>query len=229
MTGPHHDYRLLETLAAVDGQARHAALHLDRLAASSRALGFACDRTAIATRLAGQVAGELGLRRVRILLSRTGSAEIQVLTQEPPPGLLRAALAREPLDSTHPLLGHKTTERGHLSRLAVPGAEETVLFNERGELTEFTYGSLALAIAGCILTPALSCGLLPGIERRRALASGRIREAVLRVDDLFRAEQVWHLNSLRGWTECRLGPGGGAAAASRPGFLAPRPGGGNRH
>jgi para-aminobenzoate synthetase/4-amino-4-deoxychorismate lyase len=78
---------------------------------------------------------------------------------------------------------------------------DTLLWNERGELTEFTRGNLALRMAGRWLTPALKCGLLPGVERARLLRVGEIVEATLTRDDVARAEGVAFFNSLRGWLE----------------------------
>ena len=55
-------------------------------------------------------------------------------------------------------------------------------------------------IDGEALTPAESSGLLPGTLRAELLANRRIREAVVTLDDLERADRIWTINSLRGWT-----------------------------
>jgi para-aminobenzoate synthetase/4-amino-4-deoxychorismate lyase len=100
----------------------------------------------------------------------------------------------------------KTTQRAHYEVFAPtePGIFDTLLWNERSELTEFTRGNVALRIGGEWLTPALSCGLLPGIARARLLREGRLREAVLTRADLGRAEALAFFNSLRGWLEAEL-------------------------
>ena len=59
-------------------------------------------------------------------------------------------------------------------------------------------------IDGEWLTPALHCGLLPGIARARLLAKGRLREAVLSRSDLARAQGIAFVNSLRGWLDAKL-------------------------
>jgi len=110
-------------------------------------------------------------------------------------------LADRPLaGSTGEFVRFKTTQRAHYDAFT-PAADvfDTLLWNERGELTEFTRGNVALRIDGRWLTPASSCGLLPGIARARLLREGAISEAVLRRDDLVRAEEVVFFNSLRGW------------------------------
>ena len=57
--------------------------------------------------------------------------------------------------------------------------------------------------ASILLTPPLSCGLLPGTLRARLLAEGRAREAILRLEDLAQGEFLLG-NSVRGLVRARL-------------------------
>ena len=106
--------------------------------------------------------------------------------------------------SRHP--GHHTTHRAHYDRLrlAAPDADDVICHNARGELTECTFGNLALRIDGEWFTPSEAAGLLPGTYRAELLAQGRIRERPLLLADLGRAEEVAFLNALRGWCPARL-------------------------
>ena len=52
--------------------------------------------------------------------------------------------------------------------------------------------------AAPLLTPALACGLLPGLLRAELLAEGKATEAVLTLADLRAARRIWLGNSLRG-------------------------------
>ena len=54
------------------------------------------------------------------------------------------------------------------------GVFDTLLWNAEGEITECTRGNIALRLDEGWVTPALACGLLPGIGRRLALAEGRL-------------------------------------------------------
>jgi para-aminobenzoate synthetase/4-amino-4-deoxychorismate lyase len=76
--------------------------------------------------------------------------------------------------------------------------------NERDEITEGSYNTVVISAQGELLTPALECGLLPGVLREELLEVGVIREAVLTVDDLQAADTIWLVNSVRGWRECTL-------------------------
>ena len=97
---------------------------------------------------------------------------------------VRLALDDDPVDAASPWLQHKTTRRDvYLTRaLRHPEADDVVLVNERGELTETTTANLALRIGGRWWTPPTTSGCLPGVERGRLLELGRLQERVLSVD-----------------------------------------------
>ncbi len=110
------------------------------------------------------------------------------------------------MDSADPLLFHKTTDRAvYTSRAAAhPGCDEIVLTNERGEVTEACTGNLVARIDGSLWTPPLDSGLLPGVLRAELLRAGKIRERTLRPEDLQDADEVWIVNSVRGWRRALL-------------------------
>jgi aminodeoxychorismate lyase len=84
-------------------------------------------------------------------------------------GVLTAALAPWKIDPVSPLCRVK-----HLSALdkvlskqfaKQRGADDALFVNVDGHLAEATASNLFLVVGGTILTPALHCGLLPGIAR----------------------------------------------------------------
>jgi 4-amino-4-deoxychorismate lyase/para-aminobenzoate synthetase/4-amino-4-deoxychorismate lyase len=54
-----------------------------------------------------------------------------------------------------------------------------------------------------LLTPPLSCGLLPGTLRAALIAQGRARESILQLEDISRSE-FFLGNSVRGLVRARL-------------------------
>ena len=179
--------------------------HLARLYGSANALGFACDPTRIGETMTNAVGNVAAAQRVRLLLSPNGDVTVSAQPFEPlPPDkvwTLRLAGAR--LDSTDPLLRHKTSRRTSYmkarSEFPVPAADEVILLNERGEVCEGTITNIFVEAGdGMLLTPAVACGLLPGILRAELLDDGRAREAVLTADDLTDRRRVFVGNSLRG-------------------------------
>jgi para-aminobenzoate synthetase/4-amino-4-deoxychorismate lyase len=146
---------------------------------------------------------------VRLLADRAGVTRAQAFALAPTRVPVHVRLADRPLaGSDGEFVRFKTTQRAHYDAFAPTddAVFDTLLWNERGELTEFTRANVALRIGGRWLTPALKCGLLPGIARARLLREGAIEEATLTREDLVRADGVAFFNSLRGWLAAVLDP-----------------------
>lgn len=142
---------------------------------------------------------------IRMLLHRDGRVEWRILPVRKPrwEGLkLRIRISAHPVDSSDVFLYHKTTNRALLDdalrKARKEGFHEVLFLNEKGELTQGSISSLFLRRNGFWRTPALSCGLLPGIWRSHAMRELRAREARLTLRDLFCAEEVRLGNSVRG-------------------------------
>lgn len=210
LTDPPQEFKLLETLRWERGEGYYLLdRHLERLAASASHLGFACGIEAVRAALAAY-AHDLAepLHRVRVTLGEDGCIEMS----DSPLRLeeaLCAAFAGKRVDSGNPLLYHKTTlrdfydrERERLSQEL--GCQEVLFLNERGEVTEGSFTNVFIGERGKMLTPALSCGLLPGVLREEMLRSGEAREAVLTKQDILNAKAVWLGNSVRGLLRAEL-------------------------
>ena len=200
---------LLETLLFEAGSGYFLlARHLDRLHHSARFFGFSCDIDRVANRLekeAGNLDG--GAYKVRLLLGRTGSLQVNHEKLEPQARKpLRVAIAAEPVDSREPLLFHKTTCRTtYESRLASrPDCDEVILQNERGEITECCIGNLVAVMEGAMWTPPQESGLLSGTFREELLVRGDIGVRLLTPRDLQRAEELYLINSVRRWVRLEL-------------------------
>lgn len=202
---PWPPFSLVETLRLEEGVPVRLDRHLQRLRGSAEHFGFPFPEAAIRATMEGiRRAHPTGVHRVRVELDEHGRIAIQAGPLDPmPPGTtLPVALAAAPVDARDPFLFHKTTRREryqHARAAAPPGAWDVLLLNDRGELTEFTRGTLVLELDGEHVTPPLDAGLLPGCLRGELLETGQIRERTLRAADLERADGVWFVNSLRGW------------------------------
>jgi len=201
-------FELLETLALRDGVLQHVDQHLDRMAGAAQHFGMRWDRHRAQQALQTLAATHpTDAFRVRLLLPASGHFQAQAfaLAQTPQPVTLQ--LARAPLDEAHSeFVRFKTTRRAHYDAFTPSDATvfDTVLFNAEGEVTECTRGNIAVLLDGRWVTPALTSGLLPGIGRAVHLQSGRLTEAVVRVEDLQRAQGLAFVNSLRGWLDAEL-------------------------
>jgi len=210
------DHQLVETLACLPGGGpRNLDRHLARLADSAAYFGFRFDRDALPALIADAVAGRADPARVRVVLDRSGDVAIEVGDMPAASsGPVRLVVEPEPVDAASPWLQHKTTRRDayRVRALRHREADDVVLVNQRGELTETTIANLAVRLDGRWWTPPTASGCLPGVERGRLLDLGRLRERVLHVDDLAAADGLAVLSSLRGWRAAEL-----IRPAERPG------------
>lgn len=200
-------FRLLETLAWEPGAGPILLdRHLARLTACAEHFGFDMDPGEVRRRL-DAIRAET-TQRVRVLVSADGAIEVQVAETSLPAAdpVWRIALDTLPVSSDDEFLRFKTTRRDRYDQALArrPDADDVLLWNERGELTETTIANLVLEIDGAAVTPAQSSGLLPGTLRAELLANRRIQEAIVTVDDLDRADSVWLINSVRGWIPARV-------------------------
>jgi branched-chain amino acid aminotransferase len=82
------------------------------------------------------------------------------------------------------------------------GGFEGVMRNYKGELAECTQSNLFIVKDGAALTPPIDAGLLPGITRAFLFEVGQeigvpVREAVLRDEDLFGADESFLTSTTR--------------------------------
>ena len=205
-------FEVLETLALVDGVYRHQAEHLARMAEAAQHFGYPWQPAAVHACLRSLAAQHgSGPWRVRLLLDRFGQPRAEAFALQPTATPVRLQLATRPLAEAHgEWVRFKTTRRAHYAAFApAPGSGifDTVLFNAEGEITESTFGNLAMQMDdGRWLTPPLACGLLPGVGRAVALREGRVQEGIVRVQDLHRVRRWAFINSLRGWLDAELVP-----------------------
>jgi para-aminobenzoate synthetase/4-amino-4-deoxychorismate lyase len=117
---------------------------------------------------------------------------------------VRVKLAASPVSRDDVFLYHKTTNRTVYDRARLADADDVLLWNEEGELTESTMANLVVELDGVLVTPPVECGLLAGTLRGELLDRGEIGERIVGVDDLRRATRLWLINSVQGWRPATL-------------------------
>lgn len=202
-------FEILETLALENGQLRHAAQHLARMAQAAQHFAYPWDGKAAQAALdaLAQQHPE-GLWRVRLLLHADGRLAAQAFACPPSPEQVLLQWASAPLAQAYgEFVRFKTTRRAHYEALAPQegsGVFDSLLYNAAGEITECTRGNIAALLDGRWVTPPLECGLLPGVGRALALQQGRLEEARIHLEDAPRVQAWAFLNSLRGWIPAQL-------------------------
>jgi branched-subunit amino acid aminotransferase/4-amino-4-deoxychorismate lyase len=188
----HRDLGLIETMlwTRQSGIAL-LPLHLARLSRSAAAFGFPLIIEDVNEAVLAAVSNASEDRlRLRLVVKSDGSRMLAV-TPEPvmAEGVIwRVTIAERRLDPADPLIRHKTTERRHYDEARAiamaGGAEEALFLNGEGEVCEGAITSIFVDRMGVLLTPALECGLLPGVLRESLIGSGKAQEARLVLADL---------------------------------------------
>lgn len=210
LTDPAPDYSLIESLRwSADEGYWLLDYHLRRLSDSSDYFDFPYDEPRVRSELERMARTLPNVpHKVRLVLARDGSlaSDAAPLTAQMTP--LRLRLAASPVDSGNRMLFHKTTERAvYDAALEARGdADDVLLWNERGEITETCVANVVVQLEGEQLTPPLDCGLLAGTYRQYLLDRGSVRERVIHIDDLRRAQAIYRVNSVRGGQACELVP-----------------------
>jgi len=140
-------------------------------------------------------------QRIRLLLDKNGNLSHEAKSFQPSGDHLpmKVCLAKEPVNSGNVFLFHKTTHRDiyDSARKNFPNCDDVLLYNENGELTEFTIGNIVVEIDGKLYTPPTSCGLLAGTFRAYLIETGQVEEKAIRIEELKNCSNFFLVNSVR--------------------------------
>lgn len=207
---PAADFSLIETLRWEPGQGfLRLDQHLRRLTRSADALGFRQPQQ-VGKLLDEAVAEASTPMRTRLTVTFRGKAEVTATPFQPiaEGTVWKLRIAKQILLSDDTLFRHKTSRRDPYeaarAEFSSDEADEVLLLNERGELCEGTITNLFVeAEDGQLLTPALNCGLLPGVLRAELIRERKARSDVLKPADL-KHRKIFVGNSLRGLIAAEL-------------------------
>jgi para-aminobenzoate synthetase/4-amino-4-deoxychorismate lyase len=220
-------FQIIETMRLDPGDAAPARLdrHMARMQASALTFGFAFDANRVREAVrAAAGPGADGPLRVRALLFFDGRVEVTATPIDPagPSGGLRVTWSASRIESGSVFQRHKTTVRAHYDRAFdaanAAGAYDVLFLNERGEVVEASRHNVFIERGGWLMTPPVASGALPGVARAALLAdpSRRVREAVLRVEDVMTADRVLLSNAVRGLVPVTPAPAPDDARARSP-------------
>jgi len=176
--------------------------HLDRLRDSAEYFNYHFDFDKLNRRLS-----DISLtkpNKVRLLLAQDGTITIThaPITLLPDPA--RVVFAKTAVSRENIWLYHKTTNRSVYDDARNPDYDETILWNEAGEVTEGTSSNIVAEIGGEFFTPPVKSGLLAGTFRRWLLENGRLQERILTKQQLRESDAIYLINSVRRWRRATL-------------------------
>jgi len=179
--------------------------HIARLGASAKAFGFAFDRHEIRNEMHAATFRLTAPYRIKLMLGESGAVAIEVTPiPESPSEPFAVKLVPLPVDAQDFRLRHKTSDRAfYAAARAKAGSFEVIFERPDGLLTEGSFTTLFVPKNGTLVTPPLSLGLLPGIQRAMLLESGEAVEGELTAADL--DGEFYLANDLRGLMKAYLG------------------------
>jgi len=183
---------LYETILVAGGRPRDLGAHLDRFAASARAL-YGLDAPADLGERAAAAAASAGHERARLRIDLVPGEDATVVVT--PLGALEPARLR-PVVVPGGLGPHKWRDRTLLeAHEADDPATLPLLLDADGYVLEASRPSIVVRAAdGRLYTPPDDGRILPGITARQSGATAR----ALTLEDLERAEAVYVASALRG-------------------------------
>jgi para-aminobenzoate synthetase / 4-amino-4-deoxychorismate lyase len=147
-------------------------------------------------------------QRVRLLLDQSGKLnfEIEPFDMAQNNQTLNVCLAKEPVNTSNVFLFHKTTRREvyESARKGCEKYDDVLLYNETGELTEFTIGNLVVELNDQLLTPPISGGVLAGTFRAYLVETGQVLERTITNDQLNKCTKIFRVNSIRKWQRVHI-------------------------
>ena len=233
LTTPAPEFKLIETMLWHPESGYWLLdLHLDRLSESACYFFFPLEVAKVKAalhELAEEFAGATPVKsqRVRLTLSKAGEFDIThaelheksrpefepavIMRQKTDKDLPKVIFSSRNTDSNSVYLFHKTTLRklydNERARVVdKKGYYEVLFVNEKGEVTEGSYTNIFLQKDGRLITPPVSCGLLPGVLRQYLLQQypELVVEETFTRRDIERAEAVFVANSVRGLVRVTL-------------------------
>lgn len=202
-------FSLLETILWTAGEGFFLReKHVTRMMDSAAYFGIPISKERFEEYLERISRGFIEPQRVRLLLDQSGELTHQSRHWQPVEGhqVLNVCLASQPIDRDNVFLFHKTTQREiyEVARRGLETFDDVLLYNQLGELTEFTMGNLILEVNDQLLTPPISCGVLAGTYRAHLLETGQTLERTITIDHIKNCTKIFRVNSIRHWQRAEI-------------------------
>ncbi|MES2822399.1 MAG: aminodeoxychorismate synthase component I [Pseudomonadota bacterium] len=175
-------------------------LHMERLSRSAKALGYHFSE-----KYFENVISELNLQqyknpmRVRVELWQDGELRCEVVPLNSMVGNVVGFAQSEHRNGSAST--HKMTRRAlyHSALNAHPEFQDLILCSPDGNITESCFANVVVKIGGEFCTPPLRSGLIAGVFRKLLRDAGLLREREISRQELTAANEVYLINSVRGW------------------------------
>ncbi|HEX5888240.1 MAG TPA: chorismate-binding protein, partial [Pyrinomonadaceae bacterium] len=187
------EFELFESMLVEDGEIFLLERHVDRLRSSAAFFGFQFDEQKLRT-LVAHIPSQRA--KLKLILRKDGHLRVETLPITHHPEPRRVSLSPTNVNSSDRFLFHKTTHRKY--------SDGVIFYNERNEVTESGTANVVVRLNDELFTPPVNCGLLAGTFRQHLLEEGLVKERVITVEELRKANQIYLINSVRKWMRAEL-------------------------
>lgn len=179
----------IETLRLEEGKVQLQALHQARMERTARAFGFTCPVLPPLEQLCPEP-----LRKGRVKCRFVYRESIRELSFTPYTPRVIHTFAPMALPAGYKY-SYKSLERAVLNRLkAECPADEVLLVDSEGRITDCSFANLALRREGRWYTP--DTPLLEGVQRQHLILEGLLTPCTIRVADLGEYDQILPINAM---------------------------------
>jgi para-aminobenzoate synthetase/4-amino-4-deoxychorismate lyase len=198
------EFHLIETMRASTGSIPLLDGHLQRISSSAQYFQIPFDEHAIRAEIEKNLADHIDPElRVRLTLEQDGQWKLAVSAFTEVPWSGRVLLSTDKTTSYDVFLHHKTSNRqiyeAALKDAVKDGFDEVLFTNQDGFVTEGAITNIFLLLDGTLITPDVSCGVLPGVQRNHILSTvPNSQSCKVSLADLLAADRIWVCNALRG-------------------------------
>lgn len=199
------EFYLFETMKFENGRIKDFEKHCDRLEKSAEYFLFSFDKKKFLKETQRQIDAikSSSPKRVKIILDKRGNLEFVIKECIPVTGKTNVIISKKRVSSKNVYQYFKTSNRKlydeEYAKYSNKGFFDVLFFNEKGELAEGAITNIFIRKGNDWLTPPINAGILPGIERSNFLERNpQIKEQIIRLEDLYEADEIVLTNSLRG-------------------------------
>ena len=189
-------------------------LHLKRLKQSAEFFGFPCSLKKIKAMLHKKTNNLPGNQeyKLRLLLNNADNVHITIsaITKIRPKASSRQIIiCPHRINKHNPFLYHKTTCRSlynrQLNKYKKFGFYDILFLNRNKQVCEGAISNVFIKKSGIYYTPPINCGMLPGVFREYFIKQNKkVREKILYIEDLKKADVIYCANSVKGMVRVRL-------------------------
>jgi para-aminobenzoate synthetase/4-amino-4-deoxychorismate lyase len=204
LTKPEHYFDLFETVLFENGKILFLEEHLERLKLAAEFFLFNFKERKIRKSFDDKIVElEHGKKyKIKINLNKWGKIKIETSDLQSAAENVKIVVSEKKINSQNRFQYFKTTNRrlydAKYQKYSAKGFFDVIFLNEKNEVAEGSITNIFIRKDNSWLTPKLTSGILNGIYRSHLLKDDNIKEKLIFIEDLLKADEIKLVNSVRG-------------------------------